>query len=166
VAACLLGANPVTAEFCCYEFDCIYGNGDTYSGSVFADSSDGDYYSGTVYAPKDCGYSASYTKTTIDENAYIGTYVITGVSTTTYDGSKADQIYVTSYYNHEGGKIYTPVSNGSAVGSSYLASKHDYIIQSDLSQYYFGRGYYESDVEQESLYFFYLLLYQRQRGLL
>ena len=109
---------------------------------------DGDYYTGTVYAAPEYGYSSSYTKTTTDEKGNTDTYTITGV-TTGYDVSKAGQVYVTSYYDKGSGKTYTPVSNGTAVGTSYLGSEHDYIIQSGVSDYLFGSSggiFYEADL--------------------
>ncbi len=110
---------------------------------------DGDYYTGTVYATPEYGYSTNYTKTTTDEKGQTDTYTITGVSTTVYDASKAGQVYVTSYYDAGSGNTYTPVSNGTAVGTSYLGSEHDYIIQSGVSDYLFGSSggtFYEADL--------------------
>ena len=114
---------------------------------------DGDYYTGTVYAAPEYGYSTSYTKTTTDEKGHTDTYTITGV-TTGYNVSKAGQVYVTSYYDAGSGKTYTPVSNGTAVGSSYLGSEHDYIIQTGISEFYFGGGYYEAELGSYSRYDF------------
>ena len=108
---------------------------------------DGDYYTGTVYAAPEYGYSAGYTKTTTDEKGQTDTYTITGV-TAGYNVSKAGQVYVTSYYDKGSGKTYTPVSNGTAVGTSYLGSEHDYIIKSGVSEYLFGHGgsFHEADL--------------------
>ena len=106
---------------------------------------DGDYYTGTVYAAPEYGYSSSYTKTTTDEKGHTDTYTITQVSTG-YDVSQAGQVYVDSYYDAGSGQTYSPVSQGAAVGTSYLGSEHDYIIQAGVPAYYFGDGYYEADI--------------------
>ncbi len=110
---------------------------------------DGDYYTGTVYAAPEYGYSTSYTKTINDIEGTVetATYTITGV-TTGYDVSKAGQVYVDSYYDTQSGNTYTPVSKGTPVGSSYLGSEYDYIIQSGVPEYLFGSyggTFYEAD---------------------
>jgi len=114
----------------------------------------GDYYTGTVYAAPEYVYSTSYTKTTTDENGNTDTYTITGM-TSGMEVSQAGQVYVTSYYDSESGTTYTPVSSGSAVGTIYLGSEHDYIIQSGIADFYFGGGYYEADTGAYSRYNFY-----------
>ncbi len=116
---------------------------------------DGDYYTGTVYAPPDYGYSTSYTQTTTDENGKTGTYAITGVTSSVM--GEAGQVCVTSYYDKESGATYTPVSNGTAVGTSYLGSEHDYIIKSGMPEFLFGYSggtFYEADVGSYSRYDF------------
>jgi hypothetical protein len=117
----------------------------------------GDYYTGTVYATTEYGYSINYTQTTTDENNQTGNYVITGV-TPGFDASKAGQVYVPSYYDYESDQTYTPVSNGTAVGTGYLGSEVDYIIQKDIPEFKFGQGsdgiFYEADVGNISRYDF------------
>jgi len=44
-------------------------------------------------------------------------------------------VYVTSYYDKEGNKTYTPVSNGTSVGANYLGSEGDWIIWKDADGY-------------------------------
>jgi probable HAF family extracellular repeat protein len=117
-----------------YDFTFTYGNG--------------DYYTGTVYAAPEYGYSTSYSKSVTDENGKTGAYGITKV-TTGYDYSLAGQVYVTSYYDQESGQTYTPVSRGTTVGTTYLGSEQDYIIQSGIPTYLFGSSggtFYEADL--------------------
>ncbi len=109
---------------------------------------DGDYYKGTVYAAPEYGYYTGYTQTVTDENGQTGTYTITGV-TPGFDVSLAGEVYVTSYYDYESGKPYTPVGIGTAVGIDYLWSESDYIIQSGITDYLFGNSggtFYEADL--------------------
>jgi hypothetical protein len=152
------GNQKATAEFVDllnYYYDRWMGNTTTCNSYDFRYTyGNGDYYTGTVYASPGYGYSTSYTQSLTDENNQTGTYTITGV-TTGQDVSKAGQVYVTSYYDSESGNTYTPVSNGSAVGSSYLGSEHDYIIQTGIADFYFGGGYYEADTGAYSRYNFY-----------
>jgi hypothetical protein len=104
----------------------------------------GDYYTGKVYA-ENGKYTVNQTINTVDENGQNDYYQITGV-TYTGDTSKYGDVYVSSYYDAESDKTFTPVSNGTAVGTNYLASEHDYIIKSGVSEYYFGGGYYDADL--------------------
>jgi hypothetical protein len=132
-----------SGEFTRYDFVYSYNNGN------------GDYYTGYVYAPTGYhDYAVGYKQTTTDENGQTGYYEITGATDLGSDGSTAGQVYVTSYYDKESGNTYTPVSNGTAVGSSYLDSEHDYIIKSGVPEFYFGDGYYEADVGSYSRYDF------------
>jgi hypothetical protein len=137
-----LGA-PVS-QYSRYDFTYYYNNGS------------GDYYSGSVYALTGYdGYQVGYTQSVTDENGQAGYYSITAATDLGTDGSKADQVYVSSYYDAESGNTYTPVNSGSAVGTAYLGSEHDYIIQSGISDFYFGGGYYEADTGAYSRYNFY-----------
>ncbi len=137
------GTADVTTTYSRYDFTYYYnnGNGDTYTGSVYA---------ATGYN----GYAVNYTQASTDENSQAGYYEITAATDLGSDGSKAGQVYVTSYYDKESGNTYTPVSNGSAVGTSYFTSEHDYIILSGIPEFYFGGGYYEADVGSYSRFDF------------
>jgi len=114
---------------------------------------DGDYYSGTVYAATGYGYSTGYTLSTTDEKGNTGAYAITGV-TSGYAANLAGQVYVTGYYDAGSAHTYTPVGSGAAVGASYLTSEHDYIILAGVPEFYFGGGYYEADLGGYSRYDF------------
>jgi len=98
--------------FYAYDFTCTYGNG--------------DYYSGTVYAAPDYGYTAGYTENFTAENNLPGTYAITGMASS--NGGVEGQVFVDSYYDSERPYTYTPVHAGSAIGDSYLGTERDYII--------------------------------------
>ena len=70
-----------------------------------------------VYAKPEYGYGNGYTKTITDEKGQTDTYTITRYQSG-YDISKAGQVDVTSYYDRSSGNTYTPVSNGTAVGTN------------------------------------------------
>ncbi|MFZ5448337.1 MAG: hypothetical protein ACOZFS_06845 [Thermodesulfobacteriota bacterium] len=106
----------------------------------------GDYYYGYLYAPADYGYSVGYTHWTLDETGNWAFYYVCGKGEAAVDYSQKGQIYVSSYYDNESGNTYTPVGYGAAVGTNYLTSEYDYIIQAGIPAYYFGGGYYEADV--------------------
>jgi len=120
-----------------YAFTCTYGNG--------------DYYSGTVYAAPDYGYTAGYTENFTAENNLPGTYAITGMASS--NGGVEGQVFVDSYYDSERPYTYTPVHAGSAIGDSYLGTERDYIIFNGMILNRFGIGpegaedvHYEADV--------------------
>ncbi len=77
---------------CAYSFKFAYGNG--------------DYYTGTVYAPAGYTNSASIK----DENGLTGTYSLKNV-TAYVDSSRNGQVYVSRYLDAESKRIYTPVEN-------------------------------------------------------
>ncbi len=118
---------PVNA----YVFTFSYGNG--------------DYYTGTMYADPVMGYSVGGTQTTTDENGQTGTYEITG-TITGVDAGGSGQVLISSYYDAESGKSFTPLGNGGVLGADYLGSEHGYIIKDGVSEYYFGEGQYEADL--------------------
>ncbi len=137
----------VSSSYSSYDFTYYYNNGS------------GDYYSGWIYAPNGYnGYQVGYKQaTSADENGQTGYYEIT--NSTAYpdafpDGSKVGRVYLDTYYDVESGNTYIPVSFGSAVGTNYLGSEHDYIIQSGVPEFYFGGGYYVADVGSYSRYDF------------
>ncbi|MFZ5448336.1 MAG: glycosyl hydrolase family 17 protein [Thermodesulfobacteriota bacterium] len=135
-----------------YEAD---AKADRYDFWYWNSNGSGDYYSGYVYAPADYGYTPGYIKWTQDESGYSGYYYIYGSEVAAADYSQAGQVYVTNYYDAGSGKDYTPVSTGTAVGTAYLTSEHDYIIQSGIEAYYFGGGYYEADAKADRYDFWY-----------
>jgi Right handed beta helix region len=106
---------------------------------------DGDYYTGIVYASGGYGYYQGYSRTKIDARGNTGTYSITAVLGN-YNIKKAGQVYILKYYSHETDKTYNPVGGGTAVGTNYLGSEYGYIIRSNVPGYYFGGGYYEANV--------------------
>jgi len=122
-----------------YNFKYTYGNG--------------DYYTGWVNASQTYGYSVGYTEEITDENGQQGSYAITG-TTTGKSGSKVGEVFIEVYYDSETDRTYGPVGFDDPVGTNYLASEGDYIIQSDIPDFYFGDGYYEADVGSYSRYDF------------
>jgi len=118
---------------------------------------DGDSYTGQVYAPVNYGYYLGQTYNQTDENGNLGYYEITGVSYVAVPGYANGQVWVCSYYDHESGNTYTPVGGGAAVGAAYLGSEEDYIIMSDIPEFRFGNSggvFYEADVGGYSRYDF------------
>jgi hypothetical protein len=126
-----------------YDFTHSYNNGN------------GDSYTGTVYAAPEHGYYQNYIlPVTADENGRPGRYLITGVRTADASGASFDrsldgQVYVNSYYDQETHQAFTPVSSGAATGANYLGSEHDYIVKPGVAQYLFGESsgtFYEADL--------------------
>jgi hypothetical protein len=110
----------------------------------------GDYYKGRFYAPLGdylVGERTYQDNETTPETGKQGYYRITAASYLGFT-RKMGQVYVSRYYDGETAALYVPVSQGlSAVGLNYLGSESDWIIQEGVSQYYFGLGYYEADVQ-------------------
>ena len=106
----------------CYEAD--LGEANVYA-FTFA-YGDGDYYTGVVYAKPDYGYSTGYSQTTTDENGLTGTYTITSVQEGYASSSRAGQVFWLLYYDHEIGGTFDPTSY-SPIGSNYLGTEHGYI---------------------------------------
>jgi hypothetical protein len=136
----VIGPESATAVTRKYNFYCSYDNGS------------GDRYSGYVYADTSKGYYVGYTKSFTDENGERGHYYINGIESGT--GTNG-QVYVNTYFDHEVGNTFTPVSSGTAVGTNYLGSEHDYIIQGSIPEFYFGGGYNEADLGNYSRYDYY-----------
>jgi len=114
-----------------YAFTFHYGNGDYYTGLVYADPATLQYYQ---------GYSESAT----DENGLSGYYEITGRETGKFK-PKSGQVFVDGYYDSESGQTLIPVSSTRAKGSRYLGSETGYIYKSGVSYLKFGGGYWEAD---------------------
>ncbi len=100
---------------------------------------DGDFYTGTAYAELLHGYSVGQAWTTQDEHGQTGTYQITGVSYGN-DTSKEGQVQITSYFDAETGKTFTPTGGGAL----YLGSEYGSIGAGPKAG--FGGGYEEAEV--------------------
>ena len=87
----------------------------------------GDYYIGTVFAPKSYGYSVGYTKYTVDENGKEGYYTISTQSKVTNSNNKG-KVFVSSYYDKESDKSYTPLDGTNAAGTNYLGVNIDILL--------------------------------------
>jgi hypothetical protein len=126
--------SPRTAK---YDFKYTYGNG--------------DWYSGYVYAPMNYGYNfgaglePNYTFYRQDENGKNGVYEITGINTTSsYSSSLRGKVYVTQYYDAESKLTF----NVNGYGSNYLGSESGYLYNnSSIPGYRFGDYLYDS-IEQ------------------
>ncbi|MGQ9920750.1 MAG: hypothetical protein ACUVRZ_05410 [Desulfobacca sp.] len=118
-----------------YNFKYTYGNG--------------DYYTGRVWARMDYGYFPGYGKAVKDENGGAGKYYISSFKYLDDPSIQSQQmgwVFVDSYYDKEANAKFTPVSAGEFVGTEYLGSEADYILQAGQPEFYFGSGYYEADV--------------------
>lgn len=118
-----------------YNFKYTYGNG--------------DYYTGRVWARMDYGYFPGYAKAVQDENGGTGKYYISSskyLADPTVQNGLMGRVYVDSYYDKEANAKFTPVSAGEFVGTEYLGSEADYILQAGQPEFYFGGGYNEADV--------------------
>jgi putative transposon-encoded protein len=109
----------------------------------------GDYYTGTVYAdPTTYRYYLGYTEAKTDEHGRAGYYEITGVESGKFK-AKPGEVYLNGYYDVESNQTFTPMNKGKiTVGKTYLGSKVDYIIKKNVEQYRFGlyKGvFYEAD---------------------
>ena len=120
---------PVTANY--FSFTYYYGNGDSYSGTVMANSNYG-YYQGWKSQPQ------------LNETGNLGCYEITGTSSSYWIVS--GNVYVNSYTDGDmSNGSYTPLNNGYALGNNYLGSELGYIIKTNVEAYKFGQGTYEAD---------------------
>ncbi|MBM4276098.1 MAG: hypothetical protein FJ134_16830 [Deltaproteobacteria bacterium] len=131
-------ADMVTGK---YAFTFYYGNGDYYTGAVYADPAAFKYYQG-------------YTEAFTDENGLSGYYKITGRETGKFK-PKPGQVFVDGYYDNESSQVLTPVSNTRAKGSRYLGSETGYIYKSGVSYLKFGGGYWEADPAAKYTFSFY-----------
>ncbi|HBL62659.1 MAG TPA: hypothetical protein DDZ80_31050, partial [Cyanobacteria bacterium UBA8803] len=127
-----------------YTFTYTYGNGDLYSGYGFANS--GTFATGQTFSP----YA--------NQLGLNGFYTITGVLTNYGSSSDVGLVYVSDYFDGDAsGQNYTPLyySQGLASGYIGLGSELDY-ISGDITGFDdFGRGFYEADAANVSMYTFY-----------
>ena len=127
-------------KYCRYDFTFAYNQGL------------GDYYRGYVYAPKyfrrdseTFTYDLNATLPKTDELGRLGKYTITNVTDRGDDKSDDGKVFVTSYYDIETGKTYTPVGSTTALGLDYLGWEVGYIITRGVDDYRFGKGYFEAN---------------------
>lgn len=109
--------------------------------------SNGDYYTGTAWAEAGYGYNPGDTWQVSDPYGSTGNYQITGLGQG--DSQAAGLVYVTSYFDQESGKTFTPLNHGQPLGNNYLGSEGGYIIDENVPQYFFtaaGQGIYEADL--------------------
>lgn len=146
-----------------YVFDVRNGtpqsNYSRYDFTFYYDNGNGDSYTGSVYALTGYnGYQVGYTQSVTDENGQPGYYDITAATALGSDSSHVGEVYVSSYYDSQIGHTYTPVGNSAALGTNYLDSEVGYIIQSGIPEFEFGQGtngtFYEADVGAYSRYDF------------
>jgi len=131
-SAVIYEADLVWAE---YNFKFTYANGDSYEG--------------TVWARMDYGYFPGYSKVVTDENGGNGKYSISSfkfLDDPAINDRLMGQVYVSKYYDSESKASFSPVSNGEVVGTEYLGSEYDYILQAGQPEFSFGGGYFEADV--------------------
>ena len=111
---------------------------------------DGNSYEGSVYAiPGLNGYQVGYTREVIDENGQTGTYEIMAVDASISYRDVPGEVYVDTYFDCESGNTYVPVNNSDALGVNYLDTEHGYIIQDGIAAYEFGyddETIYEADL--------------------
>lgn len=112
---------------------------------------DGDYYSGWLYAVADPNYYVLNRAIIVkkDENGRWGSYTITSAGIRELDHTRNGQVWVDKYY-YKYGKTpgtYIPFKYkaNTYAGTGYLGSEIDYIIVNNDNKYRFGQGYYEVD---------------------
>ena len=130
-----------------YDFTCFYNNGN------------GDHYSGYFDAPTGYqGYKVGYRQEFTDENGQKGYYEINNQINLGNNSGGDGQVFVTSYYDQETGRALTPVGQGTAVGSNYLGSEFDFIINNAAGHRFgnFMGTFYEAD---QVLRFYFIHLY-------
>ncbi|MEB3293743.1 MAG: CARDB domain-containing protein [Synechococcales bacterium] len=107
----------------------------------------GEFYQGYVYAAQGRYRVNEYANpnTSVNELGTDGRYWITNA---TVAGTIADlgQVVITSYFNQENSKSYTPFVGA---GSQYLGSETGYLISDRDSEARFGSDFYEADVPPE-----------------
>ena len=131
----LLIINCSYADIWKYEYTFKYQNGD------------GDYYKGYGFAPKDY-FSAE--KWIIDENNNPGYYKINYVASG-YDDNLNGQVFISTYFDKESNKTFTPLNYQNVAGYSYLGSESGYIISNQDSRYRFGCYNYYGQVYEADL---------------
>jgi hypothetical protein len=116
-----------------YSFIYTYGNG--------------DFYTGYVYAAPTYGYYPGWKKATgYNEVQEQGWYRITGMSYFGVDSSSYGKVMVQSYFDGSAtDKYYTPLNSSAYFGLNYLGSEYGYIKVLNNAVYKFGGGYEETD---------------------
>ncbi|MEB3120303.1 MAG: M10 family metallopeptidase, partial [Snowella sp.] len=130
-----LGFSGLTEDYQQYYFTYSYGNGDTYSGYVYALT--GTYTAGQVLG----GYT--------NETGYDGSYYINYVDSVGYDSSYAGQVYVDNYY--DGDTSFASYS-ADGYGSSGLGSESGTVYGSFTSDSF--SNYDEADIPYYDQYYF------------
>lgn len=112
----------------------------------------GDYYTGTVYAAATYGYYPGKTWTTTDENKQVGQYAILacGAASDQYAAKLGQVLTDATYYDAETKASYKIAKP--SVGYSYLGKETGYILRAGVPYYQFGKGYYEADVGDRYTY--------------
>jgi hypothetical protein len=116
----------------------------------------GDYYTGTVYAHPLYGYYVGWQSAAkTNKTSKSGYYSVTGESYTGAAATNYGKVYVTSYYDsdqttpkfYKQPQLFPGNSAYTYFGNSYLGKEYGYIIQgaTPTSPYYFGGGYWEAD---------------------
>jgi hypothetical protein len=129
----ILETEKVT-KYDCYTFRYYYGNG--------------DYYTGVVYASPTYGYYTGWKKTMTNETANTGYYEIISMDYLGINSSSYGKVFVgTTYFDSDTAKFYKPIDTvNNLVGTNYLGSESGYIITPGSSSSFFGYGYYEANV--------------------
>jgi hypothetical protein len=121
-----------------YNFTYNYGNGDFYTGYVYA--LEGTYAAGQVLE----GY--------YNETGNYGSYTIDSISSSTFDSYYNNQIYITSYYDGDTGYGYADILN-SGTGYSGLTSEYGWVYDANWSSSDSYFDYYnEADILGNQLY--------------
>ena len=116
-----------------YTFRYSYGNGDYYTGKVYARP---------IYAYYP-GWKSAYTAT--NESGSVGNYEITGVSFTGVATTDYGKVFVSSYYDGDSSTLgFTPVNLTTPLRNSLSGERKGYIKQDGVKDYLFSR-YYEAD---------------------
>ena len=121
-----------------YNFTYNYGNGDFYTGYVYA--LEGTYAAGQVLE----GY--------YNETGNYGSYTIDSISSSTFDSWYNNQIYITSYYDGDTGYGYANILN-SGTGYSGLTSEYGWVYDANWSSSDSYFDYYnEADILGNQLF--------------
>jgi hypothetical protein len=117
-----------------YDYTFTYGNGDSYTGIVYA-TLDKGYYPGLSWAGSGGGQT--------------GTYQITGVEpgSSDYD-EKVGQVFIASYHDAATGLDYTPLeyTQGLPCGMDYLGSEE---FRGGIAQVTNNNGYFYDDIHPQ-----------------
>lgn len=107
-----------------------------------------DYYAGSVYA-RAALYFLGIGKGMTDENGHKGFYIITSILQTSLESTKNGQVTVTSYWDGETQKSFSPLHTYNVWDTNYLGSESDYIITPTVAHRFgwdkFAGKFYEAD---------------------